>query len=156
MAEPEFEELEQLKKELSGKKDEHISSEQLYAAVKGLSLQIGQLTQVFKMALGQMSAEDESQKRITEQLDILIKNDQDLARGLLLVLEIEKEQRDANPDRFMPARRNLSRRRASQRVGIRPDMSMPPSPPNPPMPNETQGDNDIEFPSSAQPNTAPR
>lgn len=142
MADDGFEDLDVLRKELSGKKEDSVPTTELYAAVKALSVQIEQLTEIFKMAIGQMTSEDDVMKKVQEQLDLLIKNDQDLARGLLLVLEIEKDKRDLNIDRPLSARRPLLRRRMR---GSRPLMSMPPSMPDAPAPEDLE----VEFPQNA-------
>jgi len=91
MAEDGYEDLDDLKKELSGRKEDSVNSTELYAAVKALSVQIEQLTEIFRLAIGQMTNEDDIMKKVSEQLEQLLKNDQDLARGLLLVLEIEED-----------------------------------------------------------------
>src|SRR3989344_3309627 len=109
MAEDGYEDLDDLKKELSGRKEDSVNSTELYGAVKALSIQIEQLTEIFKLAIGQMTNEDDIMKKVSEQLEQLLKNDQDLARGLLLVLEIEKDRKDLNIDRPLPLRRAISR-----------------------------------------------
>src|SRR3989338_2699511 len=101
----EYEEIDKLKHELAGRKELKITNEDLYASVKALSSQIIQLTEVFKMAITQMSNEDDAMQKIAVQLDMLLKNDQDLAKGLLLVLEIEKDRREMNVDKQLPLRR---------------------------------------------------
>ncbi|MEK6968076.1 MAG: hypothetical protein AABX51_05595 [Nanoarchaeota archaeon] len=141
MADDGFEELDDLRKELSGRKEDTVASIDLFTSVKALSIQIEQLTDIFKMAIGQMTNEDDIMKKVSEQLEQLLKNDQDLARGLLLVLEIEKDKREFNIDRPIQSRRGLSRRRMSGR----PRMGMPPSLPDAPGPEDLE----VEFPENA-------
>ena len=133
--EDEYEEIDKLKHELAGRKELKITNEDLYASVKALSSQIIQLTEVFKMAITQMSNEDDAMQKIAVQLDMLLKNDQDLAKGLLLVLEIEKDRREMNVDKQLPLRRPRLRRRLDQR-------QMPAAPPLPSEPEEVE----LEFP----------
>ena len=142
MAEDGYEDLDDLKKELSGRKEDSVNSTELYAAVKALSVQIEQLTEIFRLAIGQMTNEDDIMKKVSEQLEQLLKNDQDLARGLLLVLEIEKDRKDLNIDRPLPLRRALSRRRMMR------SQRMQQVPLN--MPDSTEPDDlEVEFPDNA-------
>ncbi len=133
--EDEYEEIDKLRHELAGRKELKISNEDLYSSVKALSTQIIQLTEVFKMAITQMTNEDDAMQKIAVQLDMLLKNDQDLAKGLLLVLEIEKDRREMKVDQQLPLRRPRPRRRLDGR-------QMPAAPPLPAEPEEVE----LEFP----------
>lgn len=97
----EYENLDELKKALR-RKQEHpdekqdikISREDLFKSVVDLSSQIKELTEIFKLAAEGMKAEDKAYEEVKLKLDSLLKNDQDLAKGLLMVIENQREKED--------------------------------------------------------------
>jgi len=97
-----YKDLEELKIALR-KKQEHpeegeteiqISREDLFKSVVDLSSQIKELVDIFKLAGEGMKAEDNAYEEVKAKLDILLKNDQDLAKGLLMVIENQKEREE--------------------------------------------------------------
>jgi len=123
----EYKDLEELKRALQ-KKQEHpeeeadlkISRDDLFKAVVDLSSQIKELVDIFKLASEGMKAEDNAYEEVKGKLDTLLKNDQDLAKGVLMVIENQKEGEE-----------NIAKMREQQiqQQGMQPmPMSMPITP----------------------------
>jgi hypothetical protein len=123
----EYKDLEELKRAMQ-KKQEHpeeeaelkISREDMFKAVLDLSSQIKELVDIFKLASEGMKAEDNAYEEVKGKLDTLLKNDQDLAKGVLMVIENQKEGEE-----------NIAKMREQQiqQQGIQPmPMSMPMNP----------------------------
>ena len=124
----EYKDLEELKRALQ-KKQEHpeeeaelkISREEMFKAVVDLSSQIKELVDIFKLASEGMKAEDNAYEEVKGKLDTLLKNDQDLAKGVLMVIENQKEGEESIAK---------MREQQIQQQGMQPmPMSMPMNPP---------------------------
>ena len=68
-----------------------VDSEELMAGMQQLSKSINNLVAMFKTASENIISEPDSSKIIIQKLDKLIKQDEEIAKSLLLLLDLEKE-----------------------------------------------------------------
>ena len=81
------------KKKVIAQVEQDSSKEELLDSIKELNTQIKELLEIFRLAAQQMKAEDTAYEKLSEQFETLIKNDQDIARGVLMLINMVKEQK---------------------------------------------------------------